>query len=124
MVRIRKSFRIKDKYYDSPEEIVQWDDYNLNWYLTNKVDWWNRSDYYWMKYSRSFGNTLLDNICTAAKNKNIVIWAVGLEVTDNGADVMKKCASSPSHFFRVEGVELSEAFSAIARQINQLRLTQ
>jgi hypothetical protein len=37
---------------------------------------------------------------------------------------MQDCASSPSHFFRVEGVELSEAFRAIARQINQLRLTQ
>ena len=39
-------------------------------------------------------------------------------------NVMRDCASSPSHFFRVEGVEIEDAFEAIARQINQLRLTQ
>ena len=46
------------------------------------------------------------------------------EVDDEDVPAMQDCASSPSHFFRVEGVELSEAFRAIARQINQLRLTQ
>ena len=56
--------------------------------------------------------------------KNIVIWSIGFEVTDYSAGVMRDCASSPSHFFRVEGVEIKEAFKAIARQINQLRLTQ
>ena len=66
----------------------------------------------------------MDNICSAAKDEGIVIWTIGFEVNDTGADVMKKCASSPSHFFRVEGVELTDAFSAIASQINQLRLTQ
>ena len=37
---------------------------------------------------------------------------------------MSNCASSPSHYFQVEGVEIKDAFEAIARQINQLRLTQ
>jgi hypothetical protein len=67
---------------------------------------------------------MLSNICQAAKDEHIVIWSIGFEVTDHGANVMQDCASSPSHFFRVEGVEISEAFEAIARQINQLRLTQ
>jgi hypothetical protein len=67
---------------------------------------------------------MLSNICAAARAKNIVIWSIGFEVSNHGANVMRDCASSPSHFFRVEGVEITEAFSAIARQINQLRLTQ
>jgi len=37
---------------------------------------------------------------------------------------MENWASSPSHFCRVEGVEITEAFKSIARTINQLRLTQ
>ena len=70
------------------------------------------------------GDSLLNSICTAAKHQGVLIWSIGFEVTDHGAAVMRNCASSPSHFFRVEGVEISEAFKAIARQINQLRLTQ
>ena len=116
--------RIAGYYYDSDSEIVHWDRYNLNWYLSRYVNSYNRSSFYWQKYNKSTGDYLLDKVCSAAKEKNIVIWAIGFEVTNSGADVMKKCASSPSHFFRVEGVELSEAFRAIARQINQLRLTQ
>jgi Flp pilus assembly protein TadG len=124
------SNRISSYYYDSPSEIVHWDNYNLNWYLRNYVSSWNRSNFYWQKYDRTLGNNLLKNICTAAKQKHIVIWTIGFEVEDNpydnndGADVMRNCASSPSHFFDVDGVQLSEAFRAIARQINQLRLLQ
>lgn len=124
------SNRISSYYYDSDSEIVHWDRYNLNWYLSRYVNSWNRSSFYWEKYNRNLGNRLLKNICNAAKANHIVIWTIGFEVDDNpydnddGADVMRNCASSPSHFFDVDGVELSEAFRAIARQINQLRLIQ
>jgi hypothetical protein len=53
-----------------------------------------------------------------------VIWTVGFEVTDTGDTVMRNCASSPAHFFDVNGVEITAAFQSIARQINQLKLTQ
>lgn len=118
------SSRISSYYYDEDSEIVHWSNYNFNYYLSRYVNRRYRSGYYYQKYYASLGDTLLDNICDAAKASNIVIWSIGFEVTDHGADVMQDCASSPSHFFRVEGVEISEAFEAIARQINQLRLTQ
>ncbi len=88
------------------------------------MNWRYRGNWYYQKYSASKGDTLLDSICTAAKNERIVVWSIGFEVSDHGANVMRSCASSPSHFFRVEGVEISDAFEAIAKQINQLRLTQ
>lgn len=66
----------------------------------------------------------LSAICGAAKQKGIVIYTIGFEVTDDSAAVMRDCASSPSHFFRVEGVEISSAFNAIASSINKLRLIQ
>jgi hypothetical protein len=37
---------------------------------------------------------------------------------------MANCASSPAHYFNVQDLEIADAFNAIARQINQLRLTQ
>lgn len=118
------SMRIADNYYNTPSKIMHWSKYNLSWFLYRNVGYYSRPNFYRQRYNATLGDTLLDSICTAAKNKRIVIWAIGFEVTDHGASVMKDCASSPSHFFRVEGVELSEAFRAIARQINQLRLTQ
>ena len=115
--------RIANWAYDSDSDYVHWDRYNFNYYLqAARVR--NSSSWYYTKYVKSQGDALLDNICDAAKAKGIVIWSIGFEVSNNGADVMENCASSPSHFFRVEGIEIEEAFKSIARQINQLRLTQ
>ncbi|UWR23529.1 TadE/TadG family type IV pilus assembly protein [Sulfitobacter sp. S190] len=118
------SFRIASRYYQSESHARHWHNYNLNWYLRNYVRYEYRSSFYYKKYWASKGDDLLENICNKAKDKKIVIWSIGFEVSDHGANVMRNCASSPSHFFRVEGVEISEAFKAIARTINQLRLTQ
>ena len=116
--------RINNSYYANYNHWYHWSNYPLDWYLWNYVP--SRDHYRWRytKYTAATGDYLLNNICNAAKANNVVIWSIGFEVTDHGANVMRNCASSPSHFFRVEGVEISEAFESIARQINQLRLTQ
>ena len=118
------SHRINDNYYANSSHAAHWNRYNLNWYLSRYVNNWQHSQFKYQKYWPAYGDSLLSNVCDAAKSKNIVIWSIGFEVSDHGANVMRNCASSPSHFFRVEGVEIKEAFKAIARQINQLRLTQ
>lgn len=118
------SYRINGNYYANESHALHWSKYNLNWYLKYYVNSYYHNQFRYLKYWPDKGDSLLDNICNAAKQKSIVIWSIGFEVNDHGADVMRKCASTPSHFFRVEGVEIKEAFSAIARQINQLRLTQ
>ncbi|KEJ89275.1 TadE/TadG family type IV pilus assembly protein [Sulfitobacter donghicola] len=118
------SYRIDDRYYANSSHVAHWNRYNLNWYLSRYVSSRYHDNFKYVKYWPDYGDTLLDKVCDAAKEKNIVIWSIGFEVSDHGADVMRNCASSPSHFFRVEGVEIKEAFKAIARQINQLRLTQ
>jgi hypothetical protein len=66
----------------------------------------------------------LDAICTQAKTDNIRIYAIGFEVTDYSASVMQNCASTPSHFFRVDGLSIADAFASIANDISKLRLTQ
>ncbi len=69
-------------------------------------------------------NANLANICQAAKDAGVVVFAIGFEVTDQSADVMRGCASSVNHFYRVEGLDIETAFASIANQINQLKLTQ
>ena len=115
--------RIQPWYYNSPSEYAHWNRYPLHWYLNNYV-WGSWSNWRYTKYTSAQADAMLEDICDAAKAEGIVVWSVGFEVTDYSAGVMENCASSPSHFFRVEGVEITEAFEAIAKQINQLRLTQ
>ncbi|MCT8159154.1 TadE/TadG family type IV pilus assembly protein [Pseudoruegeria sp. SHC-113] len=66
----------------------------------------------------------LDDICTAAKDKNIIIFTIGYEVTDHSKQVMKDCASTYNHFYDVQDLEIKDAFASIATQINNLKLTQ
>jgi hypothetical protein len=66
----------------------------------------------------------LSTICGAARDADITVFAIGFEAPDEGQAAMRDCASSPAHYFPVEGLEISDAFQAIARTINQLRLTQ
>ncbi len=63
-------------------------------------------------------------ICGAAKSKGILVFTIGMETYGQGDATLLDCASSSAHFFDVKGVEISEAFNAIAAKINQLKLVQ
>jgi Flp pilus assembly protein TadG len=115
-----RTVRLVGNYYRNSSHWYHWSRYGVNAYSSRH----SSNKWIYTKYTAGHANTMLSSICTAAKDKGIVIWSVGFEVSNNSAAIMESCASSPSHFFRVEGVEISEAFKAIASQINQLRLTQ
>jgi hypothetical protein len=116
------TYRIQDWAYDSPNERAHWDRFPL-WKFLYQIPSSDRSEFYYRRFTAGQADLMLDHICDAAKAEGVVIWSIGFEVGNHGASVMKNCASTPSHFFRVEGSEISDAFRAIARQINQLRLT-
>ncbi|WP_166652809.1 VWA domain-containing protein [Pelagimonas phthalicica] len=94
-------------------------------------DGWVSNGTYWDVYyayeaivNGSSADERLADICHAAKQKGIVVFAIGFEAPAGGQAAMQDCASSDSHYFDVEGVEITETFHAIARQINSLRLIQ
>ncbi|MDJ0639333.1 MAG: pilus assembly protein TadG-related protein [Paracoccaceae bacterium] len=115
-----------------------WHDMTMRWRAYNGFyrRTWDASDYYDELdnhrnpiYARS-NNPLddtkdrrLSRICTQAKDQGIVVFSIGFEVTDESAAVMRSCASSPQHFYRVNGEDISYAFESIKNQINQLKLT-
>lgn len=120
-----RSHRIQSPFYDTESFWQLWADNNFWWFLNNQVPSHMYDDMYFEKYTAEQGDVLTNDICTTAKNDSgIVVWGVGFEVNDHGAGVLENCASSPAHFFRVEGSDISKAFAAIASQIHQLRLTQ
>lgn len=100
-------------------------------YLKPYYDGWvSRTTYYDVYYAYeatvngSSADSRLSNICSAAKEEGIVIFSIAFEAPEAGQTALLDCASSPSHYFDVEGVEITETFNAIARQINSLRLVQ
>jgi hypothetical protein len=66
----------------------------------------------------------LSDICAAARAQGVVIYTVAFEAPSGGQSALQDCASSPSHYFDVNGTDISSAFSAIASDIRALKLTQ
>jgi hypothetical protein len=59
------------------------------------------------------------------KAKGIVLYTVRVEVTSGTSDLLKGCASSPDKFYDVQNVsQLGTAFDAIARSIDNLRISK
>ncbi|MBY6137023.1 hypothetical protein KUV61_14385 [Nocardioides marinus] len=75
-------------------------------------------------YGNSTKNARTRAICQAAKDQGIIVYTIGFEAPSNGVAVLQDCASSDSHYFDVQGLEISDAFASIATSIRQLRLTQ
>lgn len=91
------------------------------------TDWYEQ--YSWLGDPVSTNNSTaknarLEDICNAAKNQGILIFTIGFEVSTSSASVLQNCASSPAHYFDVDGLELTTAFHSVAREISKLRLVQ
>ena len=65
----------------------------------------------------------LDAMCNAAKAQGITVFTMGFETSTASSLVMQSCASTPSHYYNVDGTDISQAFHSIARNIKALRLT-
>ncbi len=68
----------------------------------------------------------MDDICTATKNKGVVVYTIGFEIPVNSTaeKELKRCATSHAHYYRAKGLDISDAFSSIASNVINLRLTQ
>lgn len=127
--------------WDCSSEAAQGGAYNISFsnlwahtpikenYYQNYSDWQSGAANRWYynvfdSVGSSTKNNRTDDICAEAKEAGVVVFTIGFEAPDNGQTVLKNCASSISHYFDVEGLEIADAFTAIAHEITQLRLTQ
>ncbi|PKP83659.1 MAG: hypothetical protein CVT80_12645, partial [Alphaproteobacteria bacterium HGW-Alphaproteobacteria-2] len=83
---------------------------------------WLETPYVWTNNGPK--NDRLEDICDAAKGQGVVVFSIGFEAPTNGRTVLRNCASSFNHYFDVKGLEISDAFQAIASAINNLKLIQ
>ncbi|MGB8813881.1 MAG: pilus assembly protein TadG-related protein [Paracoccaceae bacterium] len=112
-----------------------WKDYTVKWVaksiyskaLNGGTDsgantWYNN----FVQNDASLKNARLSNVCSAARAKGIVVFAIGFEAPVAGRTALRDCASPDrdQHYFNASTVDIGSAFSAIANQISNLRLTQ
>jgi Flp pilus assembly protein TadG len=106
-----------------------WKDYSVTYVayhfyalaLNENYNNWRSTFMSWVSSTKA---SRLQQICSAAKANNIVVYGIGFEAPTNGQNQLRACASTESHYFDASGLEISTAFRAIANNISQLRLTQ
>lgn len=120
---------------DEPGEVVRltypelWAQTSLAWNAKYNYEFSNSAWGQWYQSAYSFKNgTAKDQftkqICSAARDRGIIIFTIGFEAPYAGQQVLENCASSTNHHFDVDGLEIADAFASIASSIRKLRLTQ
>ncbi len=110
---------------DSSQPTVQlsyqqfWHSFSVDYY--EEEFWWLPDPMDVHGYSTK--NARLTSICNAAKGHDIEIFTIGFETSNASSAIMQSCASSDAHHFDVDGLDISNAFTSIAREIHELRLT-
>jgi uncharacterized UPF0146 family protein len=62
--------------------------------------------------------------CDIAEANGVQIYTIAFQLNGQvNRDLMRNCANKPQNYYQVENLDIAEAFSAIAADINQLRLT-
>ena len=64
-----------------------------------------------------------DGNAVMLKEDRITVFTISFLAPESARNLMRDCASSPTHFFPITGLNIETAFQAIAKTINQLRLT-
>jgi len=108
-----------------------WNSYNTDFFANGRYfasgGYWNNDGHTWLEnpvdtFQSDTKNANLLNICAAARAQGVTIYTVGFETSVASTSIMKQCASSDSHHFDVDGNSIDDAFAAIARNIQKLRL--
>lgn len=70
-------------------------------------------------------NNRLSSLCTAVKDKGVLIYTVRVEVKTGSSDLLRNCASKPEMFYDVQSVsQLTAVFDTIAGSIDNLRIAK
>jgi hypothetical protein len=66
---------------------------------------------------------VIDSTGRTVKSDRITVFTISFFAPTAAQNLMRDCASSPAHYFPIQSLNIDSAFQAIAKTINQLRLT-
>ena len=107
-----QQIRVKTTSYDTASERTKWASTKLPSSGSDTTE----------TTSKTLALNQMSRLCTAAKASGVVIFTIGFQVNDAAATGLKSCATNEAYFYRVEGLEISTAFQAIARTIETVKL--
>ncbi|MEL6646726.1 MAG: pilus assembly protein TadG-related protein [Pseudomonadota bacterium] len=124
-----------EEFEDHPAHVdterLSWEDawglMTPNWFGHTTGNWGPWNDYVGREFETGgTKDTRMQAICTATKNNDVIVYTIGYDIAENGnAEVqLESCASSLNHYYPTDGANISNAFSSIASNVKNLRLTQ
>lgn len=126
--RLGGNFSDRPAAYDDPDTIkilvVMTDGAATAQTRTRQVtNWWGSSWQTYQVYSAWQARQNMAAACDTAEDNGVVIYTIAFQLSGNtNRDLMRNCANRPQNYYQVEDLNIQEAFSAIAAEINQLRL--
>lgn len=76
-------------------------------------------------YSAAQARENMAQACDMAEENGVQIYTIAFQLSGNtNRDLMRNCANKPQNYYQVEDLDIAEAFSSIAADINRLRLTR
>ena len=91
-------------------------------------DWWGRRRSGVRSYELYSAREARENMaeaCDRAEENGVQIYTIAFQLSgDTNRDLMRNCANKPQNYYQVENLDIAEAFSSIAADINRLRLTR
>lgn len=72
--------------------------------------------------TRADGAAKFAELCRLARENGVTVFTIAFEVLPDDRHEMEGCATSPSHFWYVEGREIADAFNGIRATIENLKL--
>ncbi|MEQ8294140.1 MAG: VWA domain-containing protein [Roseovarius sp.] len=104
-----------------------WGMMSPDWYGNLTGNWGPWNDYrYSERESGGTKDTRMQAICSATKTQGVVVYTIGYSISSGGnaETQLRACASSGNHYYPTNGSNISAAFSSIASNVQNLRLTQ
>lgn len=90
-------------------------------------NYWDSDDRRWRNYnlySAGQARTNMAAACDDAEGRGVAIYTIAFQLSGStNRNLMRDCASRPENYFEVEDMDIAAAFSAIAADLNALRLS-
>ena len=75
-------------------------------------------------FDASVASAFYDKVCSYAKAEGIAIFTIAFKVDDPTAKNIAKCATDASYAYKVDGLNMGQAFQSIATTLQKIRITQ
>lgn len=91
-------------------------------------NYWDEEDNRWRNYNLYSAGQARANMtaaCDEAEARGVDIYTIAFQLSGStNRDLMRGCASRPENYYQVEDMDIGAAFSAIAADLNTLRLSR